>query len=217
MDTRVAMWVHGVSAFPQRTAGDAGADGPLTQASNVPWSDIVGYRDGEGAHFRGKSNHDNWFHFSVPTPVIIPVFHSRPQPPNETQSGYYGHRIRLERIFVMYRNEVMTGGGSRAARAFINDIQVWDGARVRYQVNTSRIGSAPLRTENGISTVSDDFDGQHHLDIQDGLNSFLIVQGRTPITPEVYWGICISVNIQFVQESEILFAAAGADFLLDVH
>jgi hypothetical protein len=111
----------------------------------------------------------------------------------------------------------MSGAASRAARAFISEIQVWDGAQTRYNADTSRLGSAPLRTLNGESTVSDDFEGQHHLELQDGLNSFPLRQGRALLTPEVFWGICISVHIQFVQESEILFAAAGADFLLDVH
>jgi hypothetical protein len=70
MEARVAMWVNGVSAFAERTAGDAGRDGPLTQVTDgvdgpgIPYSDIVGLRQGLGATFRGKAFHDNWFHFA---------------------------------------------------------------------------------------------------------------------------------------------------------
>jgi len=215
MDTRMAMWVHGVSVFPERTSGDAGADGPLIQSQHIPWSDIVGLRQGFGATFRGKQNHDNWFHFSIPTPVLVPVFHSEPG------RGYdkpYGQRVRLERVFVLFQNEVTQVHGLSGAKAWITQVHVWDGAQNRYDTSSGLIDPGiVLRPDDGEEVLlTDDFAGQHHLSIQDGWNVWYLVQNRGRITPSINWGICISVNVHFSQESNITFVAAGADFLLDV-
>ena len=100
MEARFAMWVHGVTAYPERTAGE----GPLLQVREsvdgpgVAWSDITGFRQGYGATFRGKRNQNNWFHFAIPAPVIMPVF--------QPAFGHYslGESIRLEKVFVLYRS-----------------------------------------------------------------------------------------------------------------
>src|SRR5215210_1002851 len=108
MDVKFAMWVHGVSAFPQVTAGDAGAEGPLVQVRvgpedrGIPWSDITGLRQGFGATFRGKRDHDNWFHFPMPAPVLVPMY----QPAGST---FREKSIRLEKVFVLYRNLTVNG------------------------------------------------------------------------------------------------------------
>jgi hypothetical protein len=211
MDTRVAMWVHGVSALPERTAGDAGADGPLTQAYQIPWSDIVGLRQGYGASFRGRAAHDNWFHFAIPTPVSLPVF--------QPGIGHYdrGQGLRLEKVFVLYQNEVNSFGG---AVSWVQRVDVWDGAETQF---TTRLVS-PRRDEvilrpddGGPALVLDDFGGEHRMAIQENYNAWILMGGGgATITPSIKWGICVSVNVRFAVDSNILFASAGADFLLDV-
>ena len=215
MDTRLAMWVHGVSAYPEHTAGDGGADGPLKQAYNIPWSDVVGLRQGFGALFRGKSGHDNWFHFAIPTPVIVPVFRPNSQRPDLSQ------RIRLEKVFVMYQNQV---GARNGALARITQVDVRDGAGAPY--GTRLVAPRPLSDPGGPAPTDetpsdaeplwpDDYAGQH-LQIQNDWNAWLITRDNATITPPVYWGISISVHVHFAVESDILFVSAGADFLLEV-
>lgn len=210
MDTRVAMWVHGVSAFPERTAGDAGADGPLTQAYQIPWSDIVGLRQGNGAWFRGRADHDNWFHFAIPTPVILPVF--------QPGTGHYdsGQRLRLEKVFVMYQNDVDSFGG---ALSWVERVDVWDGAETQFMTRlvSPRQDDIILRDPNGGPTrVQDDFRGEHRLAIQDNYNAWILIRGNERLTPPIKWGVGISVNVRFAVDANIVFAAAGADFLLSV-
>ena len=210
MDTRVAMWVHGTAVFPERTAGDVGADGPLTQAYQIPWSDVVGLRQGYGASFRGRAEHDNWFHFAIPTPVILPVF--------QTGSGHYdgGQRLRLEKVFVLYQNEVDSFGG---ALSWVHRVDVWDGAETQFttQLVSPRRDEMILQgSDGGPALVRDDFGGEHRMAIQENYNAWVLTSGGAPITPSIKWGVCVSVNIRFAVDANILFASAGADFLLTV-
>jgi len=218
MDARLAMWVHGVSAFPEVTAGDAGADGPLTQTFNIPWSDVTGLRQGMGATFRGKSHHDNWFHFAIPTPVIVPVFH--------TNNQHYdlGQRIRLEKVFVLYQNQV---GYQNGALARITQVDVRDGAGTPYGTRVVTPPPPLSHDYHGVPVATDETDpnaeplwtdqyGGQHLAIQEDWNAWLITHENQPVTPWISWGICISVSVHFAVESDIQFVSAGADFLLDV-
>jgi hypothetical protein len=202
----MAMWVHGVSALPERTAGDAGADGPLVQVQNIPWSDIAGLRQGFGATFRGKRHHHNWFHFSIPTPVMVPTFNPRSQ----TYDQPYGQRARLERVFVLHRAESRQDlNGQILANAWVTDVHVWDGTATRYVLQSFPGDDSRIDGQLGD-------DGRHDLALQERRNSWRVLQGGVPATPPVNWGIAISVRVHFGVESEILFAAAGADFLLEV-
>jgi hypothetical protein len=218
MEARFAMWVHGVTAYPERTAGD----GPLLQVREwadgpgVAWSDITGFRQGYGATFRGKRNQNNWFHFAIPAPVIMPVF----QPGN----GHYnlGQGIRLEKVFVLYKSYISGRGG---ALTRIDQVDVWDGGESRYATRLvpdphpdDAIG-IPVGTDvppDPEPLMRDRFRGDHHLEIQGGWNAWTITDGTQDIKPLIRWGICISVLVHFADEIEIRFAAAGADFIVDV-
>lgn len=98
-----AMWVHGNSVVPERTikAEPLGTDGPLTDIPGVPGSGMLGFRRGWGAQFRGKHSHHNWFHFSIPTPVI-----------------HEDERANIIRVFVLYRTDVHVS---------LTDVHVFDG------------------------------------------------------------------------------------------
>jgi hypothetical protein len=67
----------------------------------TPHSNVVGRRVGSGITFRSRAGQSNWFHFAIPTPVIV----------NDV-------RARLERVFVMYWID---------AGARLNAVHVWDG------------------------------------------------------------------------------------------
>jgi len=218
MDTRLSMWIHGVSALPQRTAGVLGADGPLLQVSQIPWSDVIGYPQGFGATFRGKRHQDNWFHFAIPSPALIPIYH----PDTQHYDRDYGQRVRMEKVFVLYRNAVGVRDG---ALARIAQVDVWDGSETRYETRllTPRIPreyAEPARTDedppDAEVLVHDYKRGQHDVEIQGDWNVWYIMSGGQQVMPPVKWGICISVLVHFAEESDILFTSAGVDFLLDV-
>ena len=80
MSVRGEMWVHGNSVAVQYPGG-AGPEGTntcrLVQVSeadgvNLPWTDLFGLRTGPGARFRANAGNKNWFHFSIPTPAVVP-------------------------------------------------------------------------------------------------------------------------------------------------
>jgi hypothetical protein len=43
----------------------------MDQVANVPWTDITGFPTGIGTDFNGQAGNFNWFHFPIPTPVIV--------------------------------------------------------------------------------------------------------------------------------------------------
>lgn len=81
MSARGEMWVHGNSVAVQYPGG-SGPEGTnawrLVQVSrpgdlvNIPWTDLFGLRTGPGARFRAYAGNKNWFHFSIPTPAVVP-------------------------------------------------------------------------------------------------------------------------------------------------
>jgi hypothetical protein len=102
---RHASWVHGTAFQPaERPAGG------LTNVDGVAWTDLVGLRQGWGSTWQGQPNRSNWFHVSIPTPVIV----------NDV-------RIRLVTIFVMFRCGDPDARIAANAGASITDIHVWDG------------------------------------------------------------------------------------------
>jgi hypothetical protein len=96
--TLQASWVHGNSVALQYPGGGGAADwtsNPPSRMENVTdadqqhaWTDQFGLRKGNGATFRGRSGQSNWFHFSIPTPVIF----------NDA-------RVQLLRVFVLFNSE----------------------------------------------------------------------------------------------------------------
>ena len=98
-----AMWVNGNTVVPERTAKaePLGTDGPLTDIPGVPYSNLLGFRQGWGTTFRGKDNHSNWFHFSIPTPAV-----------------HEGGRVYITQAAVLYRTD---------PQVTVTDVHVWDG------------------------------------------------------------------------------------------
>lgn len=108
---RYAAWVHGnVAVAEQAGGGNISSPGPLTSVDGVAWTDVVGYPQGMHKRFRGKAHTSNWFHFPIPTPVIVPT-PERPQ----------GSRASLEQVFVLFRLAEREGR--------LTDVHVWDGPR----------------------------------------------------------------------------------------
>jgi hypothetical protein len=91
--TMHAMWVHGNTAAAQFVGGlnftSPGTGGhEITHVNNQNWTEIVGLPQGPGKIFRGRHQTDNYFHFCIPTPVIL----------ND-------RRVRLERVFVLFSSD----------------------------------------------------------------------------------------------------------------
>ena len=98
MSARGEMWVHGNTVAVQFPGG-AGPEGvntcrlvqvPDRIGVNTPWTDLFGLRTGPGIRFKANDRNNNWFHFSIPTPAVVP-------------SQTYGHvPISVDAISVYY-------------------------------------------------------------------------------------------------------------------
>src|SRR5215468_399763 len=68
-------WMHG-NAFTAEWVGGCTITAPGTAGSCTdlvdghPWTDIVGSPRGFGKTFRLKEGNSDWFHVSIPTPVL---------------------------------------------------------------------------------------------------------------------------------------------------
>ena len=107
-----AMWVHGNTAvvqFPGGAGPEFSDRHRMDQVDHRAWTDIVGLHSGRGVTFRGQGDGGdvNFFHFSVPTPVIVP---SNPNPG--------GERIRLRTVFVLFESDEFVE---------LQQVQVFDG------------------------------------------------------------------------------------------
>jgi hypothetical protein len=161
-----ANWVHGTAFMPPEfpTQGLDNVDG-------VPYTDVVGLRRGWGTFWQGKTGNANWFHVSIPTPVIID-----------------NARVKLQRVFVMFTAGDTTVNNANLAGANITDIHVWDGVNL-------------IRTFGPYLLFGDH---RSHLDTS---NTF-----ELPNPLEIFWGVGISVRVQFSANQRVGFASAGADF-----
>jgi hypothetical protein len=153
MAKKYAMWVHGTAAVPELMAGDAGADGPLLQVDHVPKSDYVGLHQGRGVRFRGKANHGNWFHFSIPTPVI---------------AG--DAPARLETAFVLYE--------STRNLVSVDAVHVFDGPNRLYEAPMP--GGAATSGDHGGAGRPGTADGRRYIEGTENVTRFT-VPGRPPI------------------------------------
>ena len=123
MSQRGEIWVHGNSAvlqFPGGAGLEFTSNKRMDNVGGVPWTDIVGLREGPGIRFAGQRGNKNWFHFSVPTPAIFP------------NPGVSNHvEITVDRVSVYYRTP--------NNQVFVNGISVFDGSDSR---PVGRVGSA---------------------------------------------------------------------------
>jgi hypothetical protein len=79
MNLTTKISVHGNSVVPQFAGGALiTSPGPLLQVNDgsgpVPWSDVVGLRQGPGVIYRGKAGTTNFFHVSIPSPDRYPIY-----------------------------------------------------------------------------------------------------------------------------------------------
>jgi hypothetical protein len=118
--TMQAMWVHGNTAVAQFVGGlnftSPGTVGhETTQVGGQNWTDIVGVPQGPGKIFRGRKGTTNFFHFCIPTPVIL----------ND-------RRHRLDRVFVLY---------SADSEVKVTNVLVFDGPRL---IDRATLPAPPL-------------------------------------------------------------------------
>jgi hypothetical protein len=187
-----ATWVHGTSVRPQWIADRlAQVHGDVWDAGNVniPYSDYNGSPAGWGTTYRGKRSMTGWlggttvvpdptganpfagslkgywFHFSIPTPVIVS-----------------GVRSALQKAFVMW---------STGANTQMIAIHLWDGPNRffthNFDPNTGSIN--------------------HSTDLTENKTMFTL-----PTPHSMIFGLGISVGVAFLQDSDVTFFSAGADF-----
>jgi uncharacterized protein DUF6623 len=97
MAIKAAMWVHGHNVLPEY----------VDRLDNIPGAGVNGLRKGWGVTFRGQGHSFNWFHFSMPTPVIL----DDTRPP-------------LKKIFVFYKTN----------HSKVTAIHLWDGIRKIHEI-----------------------------------------------------------------------------------
>src|SRR3954447_22417986 len=100
-----SMWAHGTAFAPPEHPSEG-----LENVDNVHYTDVLGFRWGGGAVWKGDPGSASWFHISVPTPAIVD-----------------GTAAKLNRVFVLFTTgqgySLPTQGGP-----LITDVHVWDGA-----------------------------------------------------------------------------------------
>lgn len=100
-----AVWTPGYNAQAQ-FAGP----GALLPINSIPWSDVVGLREGFGGRFRMENGKSNWFHFAIPTPVIV-----------------NNARAKLLKVFVFYNIDTW---------AMLKEVTIWDGPQLINRINS---------------------------------------------------------------------------------
>jgi hypothetical protein len=99
------MGVPGTVARPEVVGGSAVLDDrPLTNVDGIGSTDLTGFAQGGVIRFRGKANHQNWFHLPIPTPVF-----------REDQAS---QRAKLTRVYVGFRLQERS---ARVRAVHIND------------------------------------------------------------------------------------------------
>lgn len=135
----IRMGVHGnaVTVGEHPGGGAPLSGGDLLQVGGIPWTDVVGLRQGWGTTFRGQAGKQVWFHLPIPTPLIADL-EENPQP-------------RYVNLFVETDFDV-----------FLQHVHIWDSQRRRllalddvnhhgsyYQFTIPDLSST--RTSSGIS------------------------------------------------------------------
>ena len=161
-----ASWVHGTAFQPAEYPGSG-----LSNVNNVDWTDKLGFRQGWGTTWKGQAGHGNFFHVSIPTPVIV-----------------NGTRARLTKVYVMFMCGDLTVNNALHAGANVTAYHIWDGPN-------------RIHLESGMLLFGE------HRNFLDTSNTIVL---SAPI--EIYWGLGISVQVQFTNDQFVSFASAGADF-----
>jgi hypothetical protein len=99
------VWVHGTAFAPPENPSQG-----LENVDNVPYTDVLGLRQGWGATWIGNAGSANWFHVSIPTPAVVD---------DATAS--------LKRVFVLFSTgQGLSGPGLGGPT--VTDVHVWDGS-----------------------------------------------------------------------------------------
>jgi hypothetical protein len=120
-----AMWVHGHSATIELNRLGRG---PVEDFDGLQWSSLLGLRVGWGVQYRCQDNSNYWFHFAIPTPVIVD-----------------GVRTRLRRVMVLF-----TAGPAVSLRS----VHVWDGPNRVFTRDELAIGGANLSLVNDLNSFA---------------------------------------------------------------
>jgi hypothetical protein len=211
-----AIWVHGstaVASFPGG-AGPEGTNGHRlkqvrasipsrpSEAANVPFSDLLGFRGSFGAMFRGHAGDTNFFVFSIPTPVFRAAPFTGP---------WRSERARLNDIVLLYNLEpgveifgiTITDGG-RPIRDFVSEFGTI-GFRDGFRLTNDRSFSDPALTQEQVLAG-----------IVEGVTRFTIRSSASTGSqaPELVFGVGINVAVRFRSEGNVTFPAVGAGFIV---
>lgn len=115
-----AMWVHGHSATIELSHLGRGSGEVV---GGRQWTEIEGLRVGWGVVYRCQDNSSYWFHFAIPTPVLVD-----------------GIRTRLRRVMVLFTAE---------AGVTLSGVHVWDGPNEVFAQDGLAIGGANVGLIDG--------------------------------------------------------------------
>lgn len=193
-----AQWVHGNAVRPE-FVHDNLINVPAIywngNTDNIPWSNVNGLPRGWGTTYRGKRAFTGSLGASVTGP------YDPDMPFRYSQKGYWFHipiptpviignvRSRILKVFTLYGT---TRGVALAA------VHLYDGPiRIgTFAASTATPTQPP--PHNGING---------HNDLIEGVTMFTL-----PAPREVLWGIGISIGFFFMEDGEVTFTTAGADF-----
>jgi hypothetical protein len=194
------MWVGGNAVVIQNPGGDGTVPDftPGQQMEQVydaglgrkvPWTDIVGYRQGPFSRFRGRPGQFAWFHFAVPTPAVVPQL-------SESRHLY----ATVDFVSVYFRTVDMDDGEPTY------DVRITD-------VNVFNAGgnghiALPLMDQSGRPGLYGD-----HLTEPDSFNGFSLGQ-PIALSPTKSREIGISVRVAFDVDGEVTFRGAGIHYFI---
>lgn len=132
-----AQWVHGNTAQIELNSHGRGAREDVVPGSvntypfgrigaAIQWSAIEGLRTGSGSSFQCQAGSDYWFHFAIPTPVLVD-----------------SARARLGRVMVLF-----TAGPS----VMLRSVHVWDGPTRVFARDGLTVGGAHLGLAEGVNS-----------------------------------------------------------------
>jgi hypothetical protein len=192
----ISSWVPGLVASPVQLGGGAlgTSDGPFRNFDAEPghdYQDVVGKREGARATFRGKAGRDVEFLFPIPTSPWVDY-------------GSGGHRLSLNKVFVMHRAD----GG-----AHIDALYAYDGGKWMIWTPVDPVDAPALNLINGgiFDGSAEQFPPVGDPKLIEGKNMWKL------FAPEpVFYGISVGVHVVFAahnDDSTVSFASVGCDFV----
>lgn len=181
-----AMWVDGITVVPTRVGPGNLRLVRLPTGGEVPWSDIHGLRDLRGTTFRGEPNAHQYFHFCIPTPVIVPLW-------DDARRIFFDRRISFDVAFLRFETS-----GAR-----IDGLHVLDGDTTVKNFTTRVPGQTSLSLRG------------NHRQFGDPDTRF-VIRTDTGARIPVNFGVKLSFNVTFeeVENAYITFVSAGVDFFV---